>query len=157
MRIATAILLLAAAAWAETPKPPQAVNTADSRGYTPLILAAYHGDLENVKMLLAAGADVHARDKSGRTALMGAAFKGHVEIARLLLARGARVDDADGIGATPLMFAALTGRGEMVDLLLASGANAARRDQRGYDAAGLAEGQGNEPLFNRLVRAVRGK
>ena len=157
MGVLIGILLMTAAAWAETPKPPVAVNVADSRGYTPLTLAAYHGELESVKMLLAAGADVHAKDRTGRTALMGAAFKGHVEIARLLLARGARVDDTDGIGATSLMFAALTGRGEMVDLLLANGANAVRRDQRGYDAAGLAEGQGNEPMFHRLIRAVRGK
>jgi len=39
------------------------VNAADAGGWTPLILAAYHGQATTVESLIAAGADVNARTK----------------------------------------------------------------------------------------------
>lgn len=52
------------------------LNTRDEKGYTALILAAYHGQTPAVEQLLQAGADPCAQDKRGNTALMGAIFKG---------------------------------------------------------------------------------
>ena len=62
------------------------LETRDSKGYTALILAAYHGQNAAVERLLAAGADACAQDLRGNTALMGAIFKGEVQMARTLLA-----------------------------------------------------------------------
>ena len=57
------------------------LDTRDSKGYTALILAAYHGQGAAVDRLLAAGADACAQDQRGNTALMGAIFKGEIQIA----------------------------------------------------------------------------
>jgi hypothetical protein len=54
--------------------------------------AAYHGQTETVKVLLASGADVHAGDD---LALRWAAHDGHTETARTLLAAGADVGAGD--------------------------------------------------------------
>lgn len=77
------------------------VNTPDSNGQTPLILAARLGWLNTVKVLLAQGADISIRDHKGKTAadyalessnhaketLDGAHFdkKGAAEVYRLLV------------------------------------------------------------------------
>jgi ankyrin repeat protein len=39
------------------------------KGYTALMMAAFHGDLDNVKALLAAGADLNAKNNLDDTAL----------------------------------------------------------------------------------------
>ena len=51
----------------------------------PLHNAARDGDLEQVKALLAEGADVHATELNLGTPLHMAAFKGFIEIAELLV------------------------------------------------------------------------
>jgi hypothetical protein len=63
----------------------------------PLLhLAAEHGHLDCVKLLLQRGSDVRKRDRTNKaTALHEAAAGGHLEIAKLLLAAGA---DIDGTG-----------------------------------------------------------
>jgi ankyrin repeat protein len=63
----------------------------DVRGRTPLMLAAFEGNLPAVQRLLAEGADVNSRDEAGDTALMFAAFKGHAAVVYLLLLHGANV------------------------------------------------------------------
>jgi ankyrin repeat protein len=51
---------------------------------TPLILAAYAGDLAAVQLLLKGGADPSCKDPSGETAEQAAKSAGHLEIAELL-------------------------------------------------------------------------
>jgi len=87
--------------------------------------AAYGGDIEAVKEVLAAGADVNTKDRVGRTPLHSAAGEGHKEVVKLLIAEGADVNaklDGDG-GATPLHSAAGEGHKEIVELLVAEGAD----------------------------------
>jgi ankyrin repeat protein len=54
-----------------------------------LLLAVHSGRGDEVRSLLAAGADVNGTDAEGMTPLMASAMNGHLEIARLLLASGA--------------------------------------------------------------------
>jgi ankyrin repeat protein len=42
------------------------INTKSENGMTPLMLAAWDGDVESIRVLLAAGANVNARDSKGR-------------------------------------------------------------------------------------------
>ncbi|KAF7590226.1 hypothetical protein BBP40_003110, partial [Aspergillus hancockii] len=69
------------------------VNVRNSRGQTPLHIAAQNGQLGVVRLLLASQQiDVDARDQQGSTPLHMASEKGHVEVVQLLVANGARLD-----------------------------------------------------------------
>ncbi|KAE8392553.1 ankyrin repeat-containing domain protein [Aspergillus alliaceus] len=73
------------------------VNVQDSRGHTPLHIAAQHGHLGVVRLLLATEQiDVNARDHNGSTPLHMASEKGHVDVVQLLVAHGARLDLRSG-------------------------------------------------------------
>ncbi len=58
-------------------------------GDTPLIRAARMGNVELVKVFLAAKADVHSTTRDGATALTEAIRGGHEEVVGLLRAAGA--------------------------------------------------------------------
>ena len=60
------------------------VNAVNAFGVSPLLAAAYAGHGPIVKVLLAAGADVHFRNNSGETALDLARANHHSDIVRLL-------------------------------------------------------------------------
>ena len=60
-----------------------------------LLKAAKDGNIEDVKLLIANGADVNARNKDGETPLHHAASFGHKEIIELLIAKGADVNAKD--------------------------------------------------------------
>lgn len=126
------------------------INSADEKGYTALIYAAYHGQEEAVNFLLKKGADPCVKDKRGNTATLGAIFKGHLKIAKLLLHTKCGVNDANEVGQTPLMFASLFGRTEIAKELIKSGADTKKKDSQGNTASSLAEGQGNDEMLNIL-------
>ena len=68
-----------------------AINTADSKGFTPLILAVYNNQPTIVAFLLEKESSINAKDASGNTALMGVCFKGYADIAKTLIENGANV------------------------------------------------------------------
>ena len=89
-------------------------------------------DQEKMRLLLDAGADVHARDKDGYTPLHRAAASDRDDLAALLIAHGADVDARSDEDRTPLHFAAEQGHTAVVELLLEKGAdiNAETKDRR---------------------------
>jgi ankyrin repeat protein len=105
------------------------IDVRDRRGATPLMHAAAFGNLETLKLLLDAGADVNARNEFNATALLWAS--GQPEKARLLMKRGAEVNIQSRQGRTPLMVAAAyAGNAEVVRLMLSKGADAKARTNR---------------------------
>ena len=60
------------------------VNAKDSRGQTPLHIAALNDHADAVEMLTAAGADVNAKDSRGQTPLHLAPDRGHAKTAKAL-------------------------------------------------------------------------
>jgi uncharacterized protein len=73
----------------------------DEQSGSPLICAASHGDVDVVRTLLDAGADVELTDNPPETALRLAAAFGYPEVVDLLVAAGARpqsIIEAAGIG-----------------------------------------------------------
>lgn len=117
------------------------LDSRDAKGYTALILSAYHGHAAAVEQLLAAGADPCAQDERGNTALMGAIFKGEVQIARRLLATECAANQRNHAGQTPAMYAALFQRLDILEALAEQGADLAATDAMGNDVAALLEGR----------------
>lgn len=117
------------------------LNTRDDKGYTALILAAYHGRQAAVEQLLRAGADPCAQDKRGNTALMGAIFKGELSIAKRLMQVDCAPDQRNNAGQTAAMYAALFQRTEVLRGLAAKGADLAAQDDQGNDVAKLQRGE----------------
>lgn len=117
------------------------LNTQDSKGYTALTLAAYHGQKEMVERLIAAGADPCSQDHSGNTALMGAVFKGELKIAKILMKTTCSPNQQNRAGQTASMYAALFQRKEILDDLIKNGANTQIKDARGNNVDNLSHGE----------------
>ena len=100
------------------------LNATDSRGYSPLMLAAYAGHREATAWLLARGVDPNSRDLNGNTVLMAVSWKGELGLVRQLLAAGAdpSLRNKNGIDASAI--AAQFGQPEVCALL-----DSARRAQ----------------------------
>ena len=99
-------------------------------GYTPLLFAARHGDVEAARRLVGAGADIDDAAPTGASALVVAAHGGHADFARFALGAGADPNDI-GAGYTPLHAAILRGDLEMATALLAGGADPNTRLEKG--------------------------
>ena len=67
-------------------------NLTNSKGDTFLMLAAYHGHPETVKMLLDKGADPNTLNDRGQSPLAGAVFKGSDEVVKILFEGGGKAD-----------------------------------------------------------------
>ena len=78
------------------------VNAKDEKGQTKLHRAAYLGNSEEVKSLLAQGADVNAKDEHNNTPLHWAAYFLKVDTAKLLISNGANVNVKNDFDKTPL-------------------------------------------------------
>lgn len=94
------------------------------KGVPTLFVAAYKGDLAEVKTLLANGADVDARNPlTGATPLIASAWGGNVDVTKALLAAGANVNAVDNNGGTALLQAAGTPYTDIVRVLIEAGAD----------------------------------
>ena len=127
--------------------------------------AAMRGDVEKVKVLLAADpALVSATDNSGWTALHFAARNGHLDVAKLLLANKADVNAKAGIGMTPLEVSlafsdsarpgartADTNHEAIAELLLAHGAEVPSRSNVGLTALHYAASAGFTNVIKELL------
>ena len=89
---------------------PKACDLRDDLQRTPLLIAAWKGQLVAFNMLLEAGADITARDLSNRTSLNYACSQGNVPIVEKLLAKGADVADCTMDNLPALCEAATHGR-----------------------------------------------
>jgi len=100
-------------------------------GCAPALHSAVEdGDIEKVRSLLKAGANVNEADSFG-TALHEAAKNRRSDIIRILLDAGADVNSRDQWGDTPLYWAAYKGPIESVKLLLDKGAEVNATDNAG--------------------------
>lgn len=81
------------------------VDVRDTDGNTPLMLAAYHGHLATVEMLIERRADVDLRNHRDQSPVAGALFKGEDVVVRALVGAGADLDAGTPTGrATAEMF-----------------------------------------------------
>ncbi|MEW8637550.1 MAG: ankyrin repeat domain-containing protein [Candidatus Thiodiazotropha endolucinida] len=102
---------------------PQIIDGRGKHQDSALILASRRGELNIVRELLDAGAEVNLRNMDGTNALWAACVADSYAIADLLLQRGADIDNQNDNGATVLMYAASNDRTRWVDYLLGAGAD----------------------------------
>ncbi|MYD86107.1 MAG: hypothetical protein F4Y14_07955 [Acidobacteria bacterium] len=101
---------------------PAGATHFEAGGFTPLLFAARHGDVDSARRLLNAGADVDETGADGNSALVLASMSGHPRLAEFLLARGAN-PNAGGAGYTALHAAVLRADRSLARMLLARGAD----------------------------------
>ena len=131
------------------------VNANDKNGYTSLHVAAANDHTRVVEMLIAAGADVHARthDEYESTPLIVAAWGGRTRIVEVLIAAGANVNASNIYDATVLMGSALGGYTRTVEVLISAGANVYARNIFGHTSLHVATVNGHTRVVEVLIAA----
>jgi ankyrin repeat protein len=107
------------------------VNSQNKNGITPLIAAAFYGNLEVAKILLARGAVVNMYGASDDPALVAAIMQDQKRMADFLINNGADVNIKLRDGTSPLHVAVLQGSTDMVALLIEDGADINAKDKDG--------------------------
>ncbi len=112
--------------------------------------AAAKGDLEQIKQLIAQGADVNESD-AAVPPLYVALYKGHAAVAELLIAKGADVNAKDEDGHTLLHRAAVGGDKNMAELLIARGSDVDAKTKHGETSLHWAAQQGDIVFVKLLI------
>jgi uncharacterized protein len=117
-------------------------------GFYPLGLAAFFGHHEAARVLIAAGADVHATARNAFKVqpIHAATASRNLDIVRAVLDAGADPNVPQQQGFVPLHEAASSGNREMAELLVKHGANPSLTNEAGKSAIDLARDKGHHDL-----------
>ncbi len=103
--------------------PPIRARSRADFGAFPIHLAAEHGHIPMLKLLLSTGSSVAATDLLKQTPLHRAAKNGNLDAVQLLLNNGASIETRDRIGRTTLIAASHGKNPALIKWLLERGAN----------------------------------
>ena len=101
-------------------------------GYTPLHMAALFNSPVVASILIANGADIHAKTNYGATPLHAAAFENALAVVKLLTERGAHIWAKDNGGRTPLHESANGNAPWAAKMLIERGAHIQAKTNDGY-------------------------
>jgi ankyrin repeat protein len=127
---------------------PSRVSAYAQDGFYPLGLAAFFGQLDAVRALIAAGADVHATARNAFKVqpVHAAAASRNLDILRAVLEAGGDPNVPQQQGFVPLHEAATNGNREMAELLVKHGANPRLAGDAGKTSIDLATEKGHSDL-----------
>lgn len=131
----------------------QELNTVDATGKTPLMLAAWKGDLEEFNRLLNKGADPLLCDKAGNSLLHYAARQANLTVLMAALKSNPDIDLQNRSDKqTPLFTPSEVGRAANVEALLAYGANPNLLDKAKFTALHWAAQNGHTDCIRLLLK-----
>lgn len=120
----------------------------------PLLAAVLTEDVDEVRRLLATGADVNVVDKEiDSTALAQAVQRDKRELVKILLDAGADVNEKNDAGLTALMYVADDTSIEVVEDLIAAGAKIEIKDDEGKNALHHAASYASVEALQALIKA----
>ncbi|XP_045617918.1 ankyrin repeat family A protein 2 isoform X2 [Procambarus clarkii] len=122
------------------------VDELDSNGFSPIMWAAYYGQLPTVKLLIQNRAKVDMEGEDGETAVLLAATNGHHEIIKLLISYGADPNHIDHMGNSALMYAAHNDNSHCANELLEHGADITATNVAGSSAFSIAVTRGSKQV-----------
>ena len=129
------------------------LREASSReGFTPIHLAAKHGQVDVLNMLVEHGAEIEAKCNRGGTPLHHAVISSYAHVVSAILSKGAELMAADASGLTPLHHAATSGDVEVINVLLSAGCGRSAYDNKGNMPIHLAAGKGRIAAVKALRR-----
>jgi len=126
------------------------------RSSKALAIAVTIGNVEIVRYLIDAGADINYTSSDGVSVLHKAALNGSVSTVKLLLERGAYVNERQVTGTTALMLAVTNGHNKIVEILLDAGADPNIKYESGRTALDYARNNRNSYAIS-LLEQKKGK
>ncbi|PKK21100.1 ankyrin repeat and sterile alpha motif domain-containing protein 1B [Columba livia] len=131
-------------------------NVADNKGYFPIHLAAWRGDVDIVKILIRHGPShsrVNEQNNENETALHCAAQYGHSEVVAVLLEELTDPTIRNNKLETPLDLAALYGRLRVVKMIIKAYPNLMNCNTRKHTPLHLAARNGHKAVVQVLLEA----
>ncbi|XP_035192351.1 ankyrin repeat and sterile alpha motif domain-containing protein 1B isoform X5 [Oxyura jamaicensis] len=131
-------------------------NVADNKGYFPIHLAAWRGDVDIVKILIHHGPShsrVNEQNNENETALHCAAQYGHSEVVAVLLEELTDPTIRNNKLETPLDLAALYGRLRVVKMIIKAYPNLMNCNTRKHTPLHLAARNGHKAVVQVLLEA----
>jgi ankyrin repeat protein len=124
----------------------------DNTGRTPLMWAAWSGNLDTVRFFRRRSVDASLDcDFSNRTAIDLAAHRGHVQVIKYLSGCGFIIDIPDEHGRTPFWYAAARSDCDTMATLEGQGANIEHKDNQGLTPFAEAARQGQSSALDYLL------
>lgn len=136
-----------AKAWLDAGLPPDFMGSRIGSG---LMIGAWEGNLDLMRLFLASGADINRANDNGETPIVMAAWRGNLAAVKWLVDRGARVN-APRRQWSALHYAVFAGHKEVADYLIGLGADIDAQTTNGSTVLMMAIYEGRTDLARQLI------
>lgn len=137
-----------AAAWLDAGLP---VDFLGSRIGSGLMIGAWEGNLDLMRLFISRGADINQSNDNGETPLVLAAWRGNLEAAKWLIERGARINTPHPRQWSALHYAVFAGQAEVAEYLIAQGADIDALSTNGSSVLMMAIYEGRQDMAKMLI------
>jgi len=133
--------------WLDAGLPPDFMG---NRIGTGLMIGAWEGKLDLMRLFIARGADINKLNANGESAIALAAWRGNLEAVKWLLERGAKIN-APPRKWSALHYAVFAGHADVADFLIAQGADIDAQSTNGSTVLMMAVYEGHPALARKLI------
>lgn len=137
-----------ATAWLDAGLP---VDFMGSRIGSGLMIGAWEGNFDLMRLFISRGADINQMNGNGETPLVLAAWRGNLDAAKWLIERGARINTPHPRQWSALHYAVFAGHAEVADFLIAQGADIDALSTNGSSVLMMAIYEGRQDLARMLI------